>query len=161
MLTAGAKVMGEWTPGKWYPGRIGEAASDGSRYFVVFDDGDRAWLTPERIAPMLPPSTALPAVGARVLGQWSNGHWYLGRVSRTRPEEAFIEFDDGDTAWLRSEKIAAISAPVSAPGNPLEGLVLGARVMGEWSTGAWYPGAIAQIRPGEFFVQFDDGDQAW
>lgn len=160
MFTVGARVMGEWTPGNWYPGRIGRAEPDRAQYYVEFDDGDRAWLTPERIATVLSPGDPPPPVGTRVLGLWSNGHWYPGRIGDVRGSEAFVQFDDGDKAWLPPQKIAPIPT-VAPPAGSTDGLVVGARVMGEWSPGAWYPGMIAEAREPEYFVKFDDGDEAW
>lgn len=159
MFTVGMRVMGEWSPGAWFPGRIGATEPERGQYFVEFDDGDRAWLTPERIA-VVGSTGVLPPVGARVLGMWGNGGWYTGRIGEVRGAEAFVLFDDGDRAWLPGEKIAPLPS-VPVPVASTEGLVIGARVEGEWTPGAWYPGTIAQVREPEFFVKFDDGDEGW
>lgn len=107
-------------------------------------------------------------IGSRVMGLWSNGSWYPGTVTQQRDRrgepEFFVEFDDGDTAWLRFEQIQPQSAPTTATrgaggGRPFPG----ARVMGDWTEDSWYPGYVAEANANEslFFVQFDDGDTKW
>ena len=48
-------------------------------------------------------------IGARVMGLWSNGNWYPGTVSQARDRRGepqyFVQFDDGDTAWLSTQQI--------------------------------------------------------
>lgn len=38
---------------------------------------------------------------------------------------------------------------------------VGARVLGRWGDGLWYPGAVAAEKGPSRHVQFDDGDEAW
>lgn len=104
-------------------------------------------------------------IGSRVLGLWSNGCWYPGEVTQQRERHGttqyFVQFDDGDTAWLALEQLQVKSAP-SAAARTLAPFP-GARVEGEWSDDSWYPGYVAEARAdgGTFFVQFDDGDTSW
>lgn len=104
-------------------------------------------------------------IGSRVMGLWSNGSWYPGTVTQARDHrgehEFFVQFDDGDTAWLRRDQIQSQpGAPTAARGhNPFPG----ARVTADWSDDSWYPGYVAEANANEtlFFVQFDDGDTKW
>ncbi len=104
-------------------------------------------------------------IGSRVMGLWSNGSWYPGTVSKSRDRggehEFFVQFDDGDTAWLRLDQLQPQpGASTAARGhNPFPG----ARVMADWAEDSWYPGYVAEANGNEslFFVQFDDGDTKW
>jgi hypothetical protein len=79
----------------------------------------------------------------------------------------FVQFDDGDTKWLGSQQLTQTGPAPRTAAAPqavgAAGFAPGARVSGEWSAGAWYPGHIAEVSPdgAMFFVQFDDGDTAW
>ena len=105
-------------------------------------------------------------VGSRVMGLWSNGSWYPGTVSERRDrrgeQQFFVQFDDGDTAWLTLTQIRVQGAPAGAPTSG-HAPFPGARVRGDWAEDSWYPGYVAE--PNEnatlFFVQFDDGDTKW
>lgn len=104
-------------------------------------------------------------IGSRVMGLWSNGSWYPGTVTERRDrggqQEFFVQFDDGDTAWLRLDQLRQQpGAHAAVPGhNPFPG----ARVMADWTEDSWYPGYVAEANAHEslFFVQFDDGDTKW
>jgi hypothetical protein len=38
---------------------------------------------------------------------------------------------------------------------------VGDKVQGKWSDGRFYPGTVAKIGKGRFFIKYDDGDQGW
>lgn len=174
-LAPGSAVLGDWTEDSWYEGYIAEANSNNTLFFVQFDDGDTRWLPPQKIRPrpgvpaLMPGSVGHLPAGTRVSGLWHSGSWYPGVVGRQNANQSmcFIQFDDGDTKWLGSMHLNQTGpapqvawAPQAASSS---GLAPGARVSGEWSAGAWYPGHIAEVSAdgAMFFVQFDDGDTAW
>ncbi|MBL8604326.1 MAG: hypothetical protein JNK72_20545 [Myxococcales bacterium] len=169
---AGAAVLGDWTEDSWYEGYIADANSNGTMFFVQFDDGDSKWLPPQKIRPRFnapshaPGAAAQLSVGTRVSGEWSNGGWYNGAIARQNINQSmcFVQFDDGDVKWLGPDKIRALGAPRSAPIAPSGSAPSpGSRVSGEWSPGAWYDGTVAELSPDgqSYFIQFDDGDTAW
>ncbi len=175
-LVPGAAVLGDWTENAWYDGYVAEANSNGTLFFVQFDDGDSKWLPPQKIRPRVnapnlqPGSVAHLAVGTRVSGQWHDGTWYPGVVSRQNANQTlcFVQFDDGDSKWLGSMHLLQ-TGPATRAASPAQAqghgpaLAPGARVKAEWTPGQWYPGHIAEASAdgAMFFVQFDDGDTAW
>jgi len=175
-LLPGAAVLGDWTENSWYEGYIAEANSNGTLFFVQFDDGDSKWLPPQKIRPRVnapnlqPGSVGHLVVGTRVSGLWQNGSWYPGVVTRQNANQTlcFVQFDDGDSKWLGSMQLEQTGPATrgAGPAAPMVGggaLVPGARVKGEWTPGQWYAGHIAEVSAdgAMYFVQFDDGDTAW
>jgi hypothetical protein len=174
-LVPGSAVLADWTEDSWYEGYLAEANSNNTLFFVQFDDGDTKWLPPQKIRPrpgvpaLMPGSVAHLPVGTRVSGLWHSGSWYPGVVGRQNANQSmcFVQFDDGDTKWLGSQQLTQTGPAPRTAAAPqavgAAGFAPGARVSGEWSAGAWYPGHIAEVSPdgAMFFVQFDDGDTAW
>ena len=163
----GSRVMGLWSNGSWYPGVVAQerVRHGGNEYFVQFDDGDTAWLTPAQVQAQVTPTAHGPAPfpGARVLGDWTEDNWYAGYVAESNVNESlfFLQFDDGDTKWLAPTKIRPHTDRPNAAPTPQ--LTAGTTVQGEWSAGFWYPGVVARANNNAtlFFIQFDDGDQKW
>lgn len=90
---------------------------------------------------------------SRVWGEWVPGRWYPGRIAGARGPYRFVKFDDSGEAWIDTQRI------VAAPEGPDPVLMPGQRVVAEWQPGAWYPGAIDELRGNEFHVRFDDGGE--
>ena len=165
----GARVMGLWSNGNWYPGVVSQQRDRRGepQYFVQFDDGDTAWLSSDQLQVQSAPASgsggAPPPLGARVMADWTEDSWYPGYVCEANPNETlfFVQFDDGDTKWLAPLKIRPnYDRPAAAPTPQLSP---GSVVQGEWSDGSWYPGVVARanLDATMFFIQFDDGDQKW
>ena len=102
----GARVLARWGNGLWYAGAIDDER--GPSRHVVFDDGDQAWVGPQDITA----ETDQPvgrgsklAVGAKVMGLWTNRQWYPGTIDQRFGRVFHIIFDDGDKAWLDVERI--------------------------------------------------------
>lgn len=165
----GARVMGLWSNGSWYPGMVSQTRERRGepQYFVQFDDGDTAWLTADKIQVQSAPGAAAygeaPTLGARVMGDWTENSWYPGYVCEANPNGTlfFVQFDDGDTKWLAPSKIRPNGDRPAATATPQ--LTPGTAVQGEWADEAWYPGVVARVNDNAtmFFIQFDDGDQKW
>lgn len=165
----GARVMGLWSNGIWYPGVVSQARERRGepQYFVQFDDGDTAWLSAQQIqvqsAPGAAPRGVAPSLGARVMADWTEDSWYPGYVCEANPNGTlfFVQFDDGDTKWLAPMKIRPNGDRPDAAPTPQ--LTPGTAVQGEWAEEAWYPGVVARANDNAtmFFIQFDDGDQKW
>lgn len=91
--SVGQRVLARWHPEVYsYPGTI--AALFGERYQVNFDDGDRALVTGDDLAPLD------VTVGSRVFGRWRGGNlYYPGVVVQQSGENIYIQYDDGDEEW--------------------------------------------------------------
>lgn len=86
--------------------------------------------------------------GQRVMAQWSNGWWYPARISGWNAEVYRVQFDDGDSAYL---KPAQISGRLWRSGS---------RVQCKWQGGdKYYDGTIAAINGTSIRVNYDDGDR--
>ena len=86
----GDHVLVNWSHDSyWYPATIKKI--DGSRYYILFDDGDKEWTTAERI------TTEEIKVGSKVFANWKKkGHYYPGRVTQRNGDRIHIQYDDGD-----------------------------------------------------------------
>jgi hypothetical protein len=75
--------------GYLYPGVIERAEEDS--LYILFDDGDRGQLSPERVVPL-----ALLRAGQRAECRWQGGDFYPCRIDRREGDRVFIQYDDGD-----------------------------------------------------------------
>jgi hypothetical protein len=88
-LSVGERVLGCWFDLHWYPGII--LALDGKRLHVLFDDGDQALVTPDRVKPLD------LRTGDRVCCRWKGGPiYYPGEITRLDGEVIHVNYDDGD-----------------------------------------------------------------
>lgn len=86
----GDRVLGQWSNGKWHPARV----ADWSRgnYYIVFDDGDTAWVDRDGIRPFS------WGPGTPVECKWQAGDKYFsGTIERMRGSAIFVAYDDGDS----------------------------------------------------------------
>ena len=91
--TPGTRVLAHWAPdGFLYPGTILEER--GGQYRIGFDDGERAWVTTDGLAPLD------VSEGTRVFGRWQGAPaYYPGTVAEQDGERLRIQYDDGDEEW--------------------------------------------------------------
>jgi hypothetical protein len=97
----GDRVLACWFDLHWYPGVV--LGVDGKRVHVLFDDGDQALLTPDKVRPLD------IKVGDRVFCRFKGGPaYYPGEVTRKKGEVIHIQYDDGDeeTTSIRLVRIA-------------------------------------------------------
>ena len=92
------------------------------------------------------------STGERVYAQWKPNAWYAGKVEGTCTIGWEVLFDDGDRKCCSRHHIAADRVPAE------DKLNVGARVLALWTDGRYYPGIIAELDGGRYFIQFDDGD---
>ncbi len=182
--SVGDRVFALWDPVWCYPGTVGEVKDDS--VFVFFDDGDRGWLSPDKVRPLL------IAEDSRVFCR-SRGMAFAPAVVKYRNgEQLIIQYEDGAMEWtvtatLRVHRnyngqreeppsqaittathLAALESSrpsVSAGQNQVwagEAMPLreGDRVLANEGGGWLYPGVIEEVRPGEFLVLFDSGKRA-
>lgn len=163
-LAPGQRVMSRRRMGPhFFPGEV--TAVEGERVHVEFDDGREEWATVAALRIPCPPrgrgaeqvsATSHTAFldhlheGDRVWALWGDAALFPGTVSERRGEEAHVNFDDGDEAWVQLEHLF-----------PLE-LIVGMAVLGRWRMGPqFYPGTIIDTEGDRVRVRYDDGDEEW
>jgi hypothetical protein len=81
--------------GVWYVGTITRLNSRDATYRVKYDDGTVSKRAPEDHVRAFVPY----AVGERVQGRWTNGHWYWGTIAEAYDDGTWrIDYDDGDVS---------------------------------------------------------------
>ncbi len=45
------------------------------------------------------------AIGSRIQRLWTDGNYYYGSVTQVSVDQVFVQFDDGDTAWLAFHEV--------------------------------------------------------
>ena len=106
------RVLARWSNKLWYPGTVDDER-EGARH-VVFDDGDRGWVTPPDLTVEQDPTDdrgGRLAVGAKVMGRWVDRKWYPGTVVERFGRVWRVAFDDGDRAWLGTDRIRVGQRP--------------------------------------------------
>ena len=94
----------------------------------------------------------MPEVGDRVLARWPAeiDWWYPGVVCMADDDRLFVQFDDGDRAWV---------GPFEA--LPLD-LAEGTHVHGRWQGGKQYLSGVVAEKTGDALrIVYDDGDEEW
>jgi hypothetical protein len=144
----GDRVLAKWSGDPfWYPGTI--QALEGERLHVYYDDGDKEWLTPDRVTPLdLKP-------GDRVFGRWQHGpEFYPGRISMRDGEKIHIEYDDGGQ---ETTTLSLVRVRRGASANPWR---VGQRVLAQWGPEPfYYPGVVGAVSEDVLSIQYDDGDR--
>jgi hypothetical protein len=98
----GDRVLGSWFDGHWYPGIV--LTVDGKRTHVMFDDGDQAVLTADKVRVLD------VKVGDHIFCRYQGGPAYFPGVVTTKDGEIIhIQYDDGDeeTTSLRLIRLPA------------------------------------------------------
>lgn len=89
----------------WYPGII-RHIQDG-RHFVIFDDGEDAFVQLEAMMPLQ------LGVGDRLFATHEKGRDFLpGRVVDKQGDQFHVEFEGGKLAWISTARIRLRPAPV-------------------------------------------------
>ncbi|OQA30859.1 MAG: Caspase domain protein [Betaproteobacteria bacterium ADurb.Bin341] len=88
-IETGARILGQWGDGRWYPATI--SSQNGDFFHVAFDDGDQANL----------PRTRIRGIdwklGTRVQCNWKGrGRYYTGTITVKEGNFVHISYDDGD-----------------------------------------------------------------
>jgi len=87
--SVGARVLGQWHDGLWYPATVRSVS--GNELQLAFDDGDRRTASPSQVRPVE------WNVGTRVQCNWKGrGRYYHGTIGRKDGDQVFINYDDGD-----------------------------------------------------------------
>jgi hypothetical protein len=158
MWNNGDRVLGNRPPGDfWYPGTVRH--SDGRRFYVIFDDGEDALLTPDQLRPL-----ALE-VGNRVYARRGpGGNHEPGRIAERTGDRLLITFADGRQARV---ELGQVRVPTGAPEEPEEPTPAPAprrwevcdRVLACWFDLDWYPGIVLAAEEDRVMVLFDTGSQ--
>jgi hypothetical protein len=91
----GDKVWAQWRPNAWFPGKVNKATKVG--LFIDFDDGDKADVPICLVAVNRAPGKGTVKVGTRVLGMWTDNHFYPGTITKIGDDGYNVQFDDGDS----------------------------------------------------------------
>jgi DNA repair protein Crb2 Tudor domain len=150
--SAGDRVFACWHDLFWYPAVV--LAVNGDQYQVLFDHGNQAVVTSDRIRPL-----ALDN-GDRVFCRRQDGSEFLpGEITRRQGEVIHVRYDDGEeeNTSLRLVRLERDDwFPPSDPGK----IHKGDRLLGCWFDLHWYPGVVLSIDGKRLHFLFDDGDQA-
>ncbi len=91
--------------------------------------------------------------GEAVFAQWVPNFWHRGVIADTCPIGWLVNFNNGKEKC--SSLFNIVKDRVPAPGE----LKVGTAVLARWTNSRYYPGTIAGIAEGRYYIQFDDGDQ--
>lgn len=155
--------------GQWRPGMID--ALYGRIWHVSFHDGIQSWAAGEIIRADEEDAGVFsrrsgeqgdpPGRGARVLARLPSGLWFPGMIDDEEDELRRVLFFVGKEVWLDGAHVSSLSTARERTDSTGATLAVGARVMGQWTDGQWYPG-VADAWFGKLWhVHFDDYDQAW
>jgi len=89
--------------------------------------------------------------GERVLAKRKGDrYWHPGIIAGGGSGDWLVKFDSGEEEPVNECRIMPFA------------LNAGDRVMCRWKgKHAFYPGKVAKIRDGSYFIKFDDGDEEW
>jgi hypothetical protein len=117
-------------------------------------------------------------IGTKCMAQWKNGQWYPGTVTQV---QYFVQFDDGDTAWVQENQIQPQTGAPMTKGAGMAGMGAmggmagmggmpmgkagmyhpGQKVQAMWGS-SWYGAVIDQVgADGRFHVTYEDGYKDW
>ncbi len=148
--TVGDRVLAYWRgDGYWYAGTV--QGIDGDNLHVYYDDGDKEWCSPDRVAPL-----AELRAGSRVLGRYQDGiDYYPGQIASREGEYVTILYDDGD------RENTSLSMVRVRRGEGRHSWQSGQRILAQSQDDDYlYPGTIVKVEEDTLYVQYDDGDQA-
>jgi hypothetical protein len=104
-VQVGQRVFGCWFDSHWYPGVV--LGINGKRVHVLFDDGDQAQLTPDRLRPLQ------IHIGDRLYCRQKGGPaYYPCEVTKKHGEVISVSYDDGEeeTTSIRLVRLAGDTA---------------------------------------------------
>ena len=92
-VKVGDSVLGYWAETQvYYTGTAVE--QKGTRFVVVFDDGDTAELPADKVR-----VNDIKA-GSKVAARWTDGEYYRGTVAKVVGRALYIHYADGDKGWV-------------------------------------------------------------
>jgi hypothetical protein len=148
----GDRVFACWHDLFWYPAVV--VAVNGEQHHVLFDHGNQAMLTLDRIKPLT------LAIGDRVFCRRQGGPEFLpGEVTERHGEVVKVRYDDAEEETT-SIRLVRLERDDWFPPSELPNINKGDRILGCWFDLHWYPGVVLSIDGKRLHVLFDDGDQA-
>lgn len=91
-------------------------------------------------------------VGDRVAALWSDGHFYLGKVTAAKGGKLQVLFEDGDHCVVNTAELLRTEAADAA-------IAVGTRVLAAWRGAAMFTGVVTATTAQTVTVQWDDGDE--
>lgn len=86
-----------------------------------------------------------------VAAQWTNGAWYLAKISATDGDRISVDYADGDKGIVAPGQIRRLLARMP--------VTVGQSVLAVWKNKRFYPGKVSEIRDDGVLVAWDDGDE--
>ena len=88
--------------------------------------------------------------GDRILAEWSNKDWYLGKIGSSCSDGYQILYDDGDTKCATLNEITPDIEPAAAD------ITIGSLILASWGS-AYYPAKVTRIDGAEYSVEYYEG----
>jgi hypothetical protein len=171
MLTAlpeaGTFVFAQWKK-RWWPAQVQSVAGDSCR--VHYDGWEANWdeyVELDRLCEA-PQKVEGVSVGDAISVDY-RGAWYAARVLALQPDGRMrIHYDGWDASW--DEDVVPARVKLGAPDATADGAVPGVPVTGELAVGtsvyieydgAWYGGAVLELRGELVRIHYDDWDASW
>jgi hypothetical protein len=158
MWKIGDRVLGKrLDENYWYPGTVRH--TDGSRFYVIFDDGEDALAADDQLKPL----TLRP--GDRAFVRFGEDRTYVpGTVTAREGDNVCVRLEGGREDWvglaqLRFQPGARPAAPPPPSTSPALRREVGERVLACWHDLCWYPGLILNVSGEQCLIVFDDGNQ--
>ncbi len=156
MWSVGDRVLGKRPEEPfWYPGTVKH--SDGTRYFVLFDDGEDALLPAAELARLE------WQAGDRVFVRAATSRAYTAATVSGKDGDALqVRFDDGRQEWTSAARLRvdpAARRPALAEEEAAPQWTPGDAVLACGPDSFWYPGAVLALRGRQVHVVLDDGNQ--
>jgi hypothetical protein len=101
-VSSGA-VWAMWNKGKWYRGKITGSCAKGQQ--VAFDDGDQKCCAKSEIIPDAPPAASAVKTGSRVIAQWKDGKFYMGKIAGASGHTYLVRYDDGESGEVALDQL--------------------------------------------------------
>jgi hypothetical protein len=99
-----------------------------------------------------PATTAGPAVGDMVAAKWTDGSFYLAKVTAAADGNVTVTYQDDNS--IGTVPIADTKAIVS------KDWAVGDKVLAVWASGRFYSGTVEAATPPTFKIKWDDGSAA-
>jgi hypothetical protein len=156
MLTIGDRVLARRdSEDYWYPGTIRH--SDGSRFYVIFDDGEDALLAPAalRLLQLEP--------GDHIFVRRADREYAFGEIVDRADDRLRVTFDDGEKIWTGLAQVRVgpkPKQPTTPAAVPAGQWQVCDRVLACWFDLDWYPGIVLGTEADRVLVLLDNGAQA-
>ncbi len=152
MWSTGDRVLAQRTAeDHWYPGVI--RYIEGGRYFVIFDDGEDAFLGDPQLR------AYHMEIGDRVFACPKNQREFMPAVILDKRENDLqLHFENSSQIeWTNTARVRCQPSQVNQAATKSRERNVGDRVWACWLDLLWYPGTILDLDDSQALIVFDDG----